>query len=99
MVVAFTPLLDERSMRALFDLSSRGHDVAVVEISPADWLVPGSREGERLAFRLWEMEREALRARFQQMGVAVATWRRGSSLLDALEEVRGFRRQARLARV
>lgn len=99
MVVALSPLLDERSMRALSDLSSRGHDVAVVEISPADWLVPGRREGERLAFRLWEMEREALRSRFRQRGVAVATWRRDSSLQDALEEVRGFRRQARLARV
>lgn len=99
MVVAFSPLLDERSMRALSDLSGRGHDVAVVEISPAEWLVAGSRESERLAFRLWEMEREAVRASFQQRGVAVATWRRGSSLQDALEEVRGFRRQARLARV
>jgi uncharacterized protein (DUF58 family) len=96
MVVAFSPLLDERTLRALSDLSGRGHDVAVVEVSPAEWLRPGMRETERLAFRLWEMDREALRARFQQMGVAVATWRRGTSLLDSLEEVRGFRRQARL---
>jgi len=96
MVIAFSPLLDERTLRALSDLSGRGHDVAVVEVSPAEWLRPGTRETERLAFRLWEMEREALRARFQQMGVAVATWRRGTSLVDSLEEVRGFRRQARL---
>jgi uncharacterized protein (DUF58 family) len=98
MVVAFSPLLDDRTLRALSDLSGRGHDVAVVEVSPAEWLRPGTRETERLAFRLWEMEREALRARFQQMGVAVATWRRGTSLLDSLEEVRGFRREARLVR-
>ena len=96
MMIAFSPLLDERTLRALSDLSGRGHDVAVVEVSPAEWLRPGTRETERLAFRLWEMEREALRARFQQMGVAVATWRRGTSLVDSLEEVRGFRRQARL---
>jgi len=37
-----------------------------------------------------------MRARFQQLGVAVATWRRDAGLADALEEVRGFRRQARL---
>jgi len=98
MVIAISPLLDERTLRALSDLSGRGHDVAVVEIAPAAWLRPGGRETERLAFRLWEMEREALRARFQQLGVAVATWPRGASLLDALEEVRGFRRQARLVR-
>ncbi|HEX6350200.1 MAG TPA: DUF58 domain-containing protein [Candidatus Dormibacteraeota bacterium] len=98
MVVAFTPLLDERTLRALSDLSGRGHDVAVVEIPPADWLRPGTRESERIAFRLWEMDREALRARFQQLGVAVATWPRGGGLADALEEVRGFRRQARLVR-
>ncbi len=98
MVIAMSPLLDERTLRALSDLSGRGHDVAVVEIAPAAWLRPGTRESERLAYRLWEMDREALRARFQQLGVAVATWPRGSSLVDALEEVRGFRRQARLVR-
>ena len=96
MLIAFSPLLDERTLRALSDLSGRGHDVAVIEVAPGDWLRPGTREPERLAFRLWEMDREAMRARFQQLGVAVATWRRDAGLADALEEVRGFRRQARL---
>ena len=96
MLIAFSPLLDERTLRALSDLSGRGHDVAVIEVAPGDWLRPGTREPERLAFRLWEMDREAMRARFQQLGVAVATWRRDAGMADALEEVRGFRRQARL---
>ena len=44
MLIAFSPLLDERTLRALSDLSGRGHDVAVIEVAPGDWLRPGTRE-------------------------------------------------------
>lgn len=99
LLIAFTPLLDERSISALADLRARGHDVAIVEVTAESFLAPGPAETDRLAFRLWEMDREALRARFRQLGVPIAPWARDGSLQDALEEVRTFRRSARVARV
>ncbi len=34
LIVALTPLLDERAVAALFDLLSRGYDLAIVDVSP-----------------------------------------------------------------
>ena len=73
LVIAVTPLLDERSISALLDLRARGHDLAVVEVSPEDLVTPG--EGmDALAYRLWLLRRAELRARFERSGVAVARW-------------------------
>jgi uncharacterized protein (DUF58 family) len=59
---------------------------------------PGEGELEQLAYRLWLLHREELRARYESLGVAVATWREDVPLDAALEGVRAFRRHARLAR-
>lgn len=99
LVVAFSPLLDDRSTAALADLRGRGHDVLIVETVADSFLPPGPSETERLAHRLWRMEREALRTRFAQLGVAVVAWPRGGSLEDALAGAREFRRSARVLRV
>src|SRR6266498_2300332 len=40
LIVALTPLLDERGVTALFDLLARGYDLAIVDVSP---LLEGSR--------------------------------------------------------
>jgi uncharacterized protein (DUF58 family) len=98
MVLALTPLLDDRALGALLDLRGRGYDLAVLEISPLAFVPPGRRETERLAHRLWSMEREALRHRFLGLGVPVGSWRPGEPLDGALAAVGTFRRGARLAR-
>ena len=98
LVVAFTPLLDERSLGALFDLRGRGYDLSVIELSPLSFVQPGRRETERLAYRLWAMERQALRGRFLAMGVPVVTWQRGEPLEPVLAMAARFRRDARLVR-
>ena len=98
LVVALTPLLDERTLGALFDLRGRGYDLTVLDISPLPFVAPGRRETERLAYRLWEMQREALRGRFLTLGVPVATWRRGEPLEAALWALSAFRRDLRLVR-
>jgi uncharacterized protein (DUF58 family) len=100
LVVALTPLLDERSVGALLDLRARRFDVAVIDVSPVPFTRrprPGSTD--ELAYRIWELRRDALRHRFQRAGVAVAEWRSGDDLQVPLEEVRGFRRYARHVRV
>jgi uncharacterized protein (DUF58 family) len=99
LVVALSPLLDDRAASALLDLRARGFDLTIVEISPIPYVESGRRDAERLAYRLWELKREALRGRYERAGVPVATWDDEVPLVAAIEEVRAFRRHARPARV
>lgn len=97
LVLAISPLLDERAVDALIDLRARGYDLAVVEVSPVPFTAPAPSEADALAHRLWLLRREELRARYERLGVAVASW--SDVPLDAaLEGVRTYRRHARLAR-
>ncbi len=96
LVLALTPLLDERSEAALLDLRGRGFDLVVIEISPLS-LVPQPLDqlGE-LAQRLWRLRRAAVRGRFERAGIPVAVWGDETSLAAALEEVSTYRRRARV---
>jgi uncharacterized protein (DUF58 family) len=97
-VLALTPLLDERAVGALLDLRARGFDLVVVEISPEPFLPPPADDAERVGRRLWRLRRTTLRARFERAGVPVALWDDERSLATALEEVTSYRRHARVAR-
>jgi uncharacterized protein (DUF58 family) len=97
LVVAITPLLDERGVAALFDLLARGYDLAVVEVAPPAG--PPADDGwEPLARRLWALERETLRHRYQRLGAAVVEWTEDAHLQQVLLEVEACRRPARIAR-
>ena len=98
LVLAVSPLIDDRSVTALLDLRARGHDLAVIEVSPVPFAEPGESELDQLAFRLWLLHREELRSRYEALGVAVASWREDLPLEAALEGVRTYRRHARLTR-
>ena len=98
LVVAVTPLLDDRSIAALLDLRARGHDLVVLEVSPEPFVEPGSDRLDLAALRLWRLQRADLRARFQRLGVAVAALDDATTMEEALEGVRAYRRHARLAR-
>jgi uncharacterized protein (DUF58 family) len=95
LVLALTPLLDERSEAALLDLRGRGFDLVVIEISPMSMLPPPRGELGVLADRLWRLRREAVRGRFERAGIPVAVWGDETSLAAALEEVSSYRRRAR----
>ena len=97
LVIALTPLLDDRAAGALLDLRTRGFDLAIVEISPIPFVEPGRQELELLAFDIWRLRREALRGQYERAGVPVAVWNDEVPLVAALEEVRAFRRYARPA--
>lgn len=98
LVVALSPLLDARGVGALLDLRARGYDLAVVEISPIAHIPAGDGESSRLPLRLWRLHRDALRARFETLGVPVARWEYPRTSLElAIEEVTTFRRHARPA--
>ncbi len=99
LVVALTPLVDSRFVTALENLRARGFDLVVVEIDPVGLVEAGPSRIDGLAYRLWLLEREVMRARLERLGVGVARWGDDVSLETALEGVRTYRRYARLARV
>ncbi len=98
LILGLTPLIDPRFIAALSDLRARGFDVVVVEVDPIPLVEAGSTKIEELSYRLWVLEREVLRAGLEGLGIGIARWG-DLDLETALEEVRTFRRYARLARV
>lgn len=99
LVIALSPLLDDRSVGALLDLRARGHDLAVIDVSPEPFAPRPSSGLDAVAYDIWTLRREALRHRLQRAGAAVAEWRDDTPLQAVLEEVRSFRRYARHVRV
>jgi uncharacterized protein (DUF58 family) len=116
LLLALTPLADDRIVTALLNLRARGHDLAIIDVSPVGGgasAAParrglGGRAGalvERFgrradpvdgpALRLWELEREVRRQRYERLGVAVVEWRRGDDLDRVLAEVELCRRGRR----
>jgi uncharacterized protein (DUF58 family) len=99
LVVALTPLVDPRFTAALEDLRARRFDLVVVELDPIGLVGHGRSRGDALAYRLWLLQRDALRGRLERLGIGVARWGGDDALDAALEEVRTYRRHARRARV
>jgi uncharacterized protein (DUF58 family) len=99
LILALTPLLDERAATALLDLRARGFDLVVIEISPLELVARPRGAADEIALRLWRLRRDAVRGRFERAGVPVAVWNDESSLAVAVEEVDAFRRHARTAPV
>ena len=67
-------------------------------MSPDPYDEEATDRTDRVARRLWRLQRAELRARFERLGVPVATLQSDTSLEEALEGVREYRRHARLAR-
>jgi uncharacterized protein (DUF58 family) len=98
LVLSLSPLLDTRGIGALLDLRARGYDVTVVEISPLPHTPADQAASHQRALRLWRLQRDTLRARFEALGVPVARWEYPHTSLElAIEEVMRFRRDARPA--
>ena len=95
LVIAITPLIDERSIHALFNLRARGFDLAVLEVSPVPFAASAPGASQALAQRLWILQRQALKARFERVGVAVSEWQGDGPLQTPLVGVSAFRRHAR----
>lgn len=98
-VLALSPLLDDRFIEALLELTGRGHDVAVVECDPAidrDALADKPSDGSTaadVAWRIWSAERAMLRDRLAQRGMAVARWDRNMPLEVTLRTLSRKRRR------
>jgi uncharacterized protein (DUF58 family) len=94
LVLAVTPLLDDRAVTALLDLRARGFDLVIVEVSPLPFAKAPPGESGEVAFRLWKLRREARRLEYERAGAPVVEWRDGEPLTAILEGVNAFRRHA-----
>jgi len=102
LVLAVSPMEDQRTITALGDLRARGVDLAVLQVVPPPATRPDRaaastqpRSLAALAERMLALEQEALRSRFARLGVPVARWPRGEPLAASVEEVVAFRRRLR----
>jgi uncharacterized protein (DUF58 family) len=86
LVIAFSPLVDERAVRALVDIGARGFPLYVIDTLPERCVPPGESAGGRLARRLWKLGRAAKRARLEAAGVV--TWPAEGGVEAALEVLR-----------
>lgn len=94
LIVAFSPLVDERPITALLELRSRGFDVAIIEMPPERYLAPGPSEDQQLAHRIWILEKDLLRSHFARRGVAVVPWDGEIRLDVAMLKAQTYRRRA-----
>jgi uncharacterized protein (DUF58 family) len=95
LVLAVTPLLDDRAIGALLDLRARGFDLVIVEVSPLPYAETPPGELGQLAFRLWKLRRDGRRSQYERAGAPVVEWREGTPLTSVLEGVNASRRHAR----
>jgi len=96
LIVALSPLLDERAVGALADLARRGFGVVVVDTSPEQLLHPPASTLSEVAQQLWFMEREAMLRRLGDIGVPVVRWLGAGSLDVVLGEVSRLHARPRL---
>jgi uncharacterized protein (DUF58 family) len=100
LVIALTPLLDERFIASLSDLTARGFNVAVIVPSPGDVLakvMKPSRLNEAAAL-LWEMERKLLLDDLRRAGMGVVEWRLSEPMEVVAYKVADWQRKARARR-
>lgn len=95
LILAVSPLLDERSIRLITELRTRGSDLTVIEVSPLAHTSPGPTRADAVAYELWRLQREVQRSRLQALGIGVALWEPDGALGPVLEGVNSFRRSTR----
>jgi uncharacterized protein (DUF58 family) len=83
-VIAFTPLEDNRILRALADIYERGFTVYVVNVLPEREIAPGDSPEDRVAHRVWLLQREMRKQRLVETGLPVITWAGDTSIEAAL---------------
>jgi uncharacterized protein (DUF58 family) len=96
LVLAVSPLVDERTLAALGSLALRRIDLAVVEVPLETGPELGSTWSGAVTLRLQAMQHQVVRDRFLAMGVAVVPWRAAAGIEVAVREIDEYRRHARV---
>ena len=73
LVVAFSPLLDQRFVETLRDMRERGFSLIVVDVLNAE---PPKKFSfaDKSARRIWQMEQHSIRFSLRELGVPVVHW-------------------------
>jgi uncharacterized protein (DUF58 family) len=89
LVIALSPLLDERFLKAVIDLAARRFDVVVLAVSPieATRLVLRGSLLDDVACRLWAMEWQIKVDGLRRHGLAIAEWHLDTPLEAALAPI------------
>lgn len=74
LVVAFSPLVDERASKALTDIGARGFSLAIVNTLAEERIDPRPTPEGNLAHRVWRLQRQMARDQFRARGIPVMTW-------------------------
>jgi uncharacterized protein (DUF58 family) len=91
LIIALTPLVDERFARAVGRLADQGRDVVVLAICSdeiSEKLLSGRRTVRPLARRLWALEREDRLRELRAHGVRAVNWSPALPIEAALQAVR-----------
>jgi uncharacterized protein (DUF58 family) len=95
MIIAISPLLDDRFVTAVVDLAARGFDVIVIAVSPIE-PTRGGLSGswlDEIGCRLWGIEwRDEIDA-LRQRGLVILEWRLGAPLDAVLAPLARSRRR------
>lgn len=96
LVLAISPLVDERMRAAIATLRARRLDVAVVEIPLHLGHDFASTWSGRVALELYGMQRQVMRDRFLAWGVAIVPFDVEWGVEATIQQVDAYRRQARV---
>jgi uncharacterized protein (DUF58 family) len=99
LVIALSPLLDSRFIKAATDLAARGFDVVILCVSPVD-ITRACQDASILvdvACRLWELQRRDQLAELRRQGLRVLEWHPGDPLDLVLGQLGRHRRLPRVA--
>src|SRR5262249_25768501 len=100
LVLALSPMLDQRFVRAATDLAARGFDLVVIAVSPVAAARATARRGAvaDVAARLWALERRAQLDEHPRRGLTIVEWDGVSSLDVPLAALRRPRLREVVAR-
>ena len=74
MVVAFSPLVDDRTYNALADINARGFPVVVINTLVEDAIKPTPGPEGDIAYRAWVLDRARRKEGLKAAGIPVAEW-------------------------
>jgi uncharacterized protein (DUF58 family) len=93
LVIALSPLLDDRFVKAILDLVSRGFDLVVLALSPIEPTQLMLRAGfpDDLACRLWAIQWRTMVEELRGRGLTILEWRADMPLDAVLAPLAGSR--------
>ncbi|MBI4641546.1 MAG: DUF58 domain-containing protein [Candidatus Tectomicrobia bacterium] len=100
LIIAFTPLIDERFLKALYNLVARNFDLIVVNLSPTSVMrrvLPRSALNEA-ACDLWGLEHQLRVEEIRGWGVPLIEWNVDEPIIRVIHTLRQLRHEASIRR-